>query len=216
MLAASDVYLRGRHGDLIAPTTLLAAPASVLLVQAGSQDTRTALALVLSGRMKPGSGSIEWNGHEDIRLLRRHAALVDSPGVNAPEPHARVKDQVREDLSLVPHARRLKLRPRRWMEEAGLDQLAGAWLDQLEPAMRLQLLCRLALADPATELLVVDSPDRHSPSPSGWLPELAALAAGSGAAVVALVAAIPDDWTGPTAAAGATGGLELNLEKTFA
>jgi len=216
MLSASELYLRGRHGDLVAPTTLLAAPATLLLVQAGSQDTRTALALVLSGRMKPGAGGVSWNGDADIRTLRRHAALVDSPGINAPEPHLRVKDQVREDLALVPHAFGRRLRPQRWMDDAGVGHLAGTWLDQLEPAARLRLLCLLALADPAVELLVVDSPDRHSPAPDGWLPELAALAAGSGAAVVALVAAVPDGWTGPRAAAGATGDLEPTLEKTLA
>jgi hypothetical protein len=62
----------------------------------------------------------------------------------------------------------------------------------------------LALADPHTDLLVVDSPDRHSAHAADWLPRLEQLAYDGGRplAVVVTVTAIPAAWTGPAAVIG--------------
>jgi hypothetical protein len=78
------------------------------------------------------------------------------------------------------------------------------WAEQLPPRRRTELLTALALANPRTDLLVLDSPDRHGPDPADWLPRLEALAYDGGRplAVVATVTALPDSWTGPAAAIG--------------
>ncbi|MGA8790304.1 MAG: hypothetical protein WB535_15285, partial [Paenarthrobacter sp.] len=91
-----------------------------------------------------------------------------------------------------------------WLKVNSFEDIAGLWIEQIPAARRLELLTALALADPATDLLVVDSPDRHSADPAAWLPRLQALASDAGRplAVVAVVGALPDNWTGAAAVIG--------------
>ncbi|MBO0898046.1 ABC transporter ATP-binding protein [Arthrobacter sunyaminii] len=221
MLTAETLYVQGRHSDLLAPTSLVAAPGDVLLVQADDASSRTALALTLSGRMKPTSGSLHWNGDRHVGHLRRRSALVDSPEVNEPELHLRVKDLVAEDLALIPRAERPKTSPARWLEDLGFSNSSGLWMEQVPASDRIRLLTALALSDSRIDQLVLDSPDRHQGDPGAWLPVLqdavaAAVAAAAATAasrqgrrtagrnltVIAAVAQFPPGWNGPTARAG--------------
>ncbi|MCC3267491.1 ABC transporter ATP-binding protein [Arthrobacter gengyunqii] len=231
MLTAENLYVQGRHSALHAPTSLMAEPGDILLVQADGASARTSLALTLSGRMKPTSGSLHWNGDSHPGLLRRRSALVDSPEVNEPELHLRVKDLVAEDLALIPRAERPKASPARWLEAMGFGSSGDLWIEQVPAYERIRLLTALALADSRIDLLVLDSPDRHQGDPGAWLPALkdavaaAADAPGeagrtragrnragrnrteqnSGArdlAVVAVVAQLPPWWSGPAAQEG--------------
>ena len=206
MLSAEDLFIKGRHSPLLPPTSLQVEAGDLLLVQGDDQAARTALALALSGRMRPTSGSVTWGRSNRLEILRRHAALVDSPEVNEPERHFRVRDLVAEDLSLIPRRSRPRPDAAKWLAAEGLEELSGQWIEELEPAARLDLLIRLALADSAVELLVFDSPDRHLADPDAWLPLLADSVASSSRLMtaVAVVAQIPPDWTGPAARAGST------------
>ena len=170
----------------------------------GRQDHRTALALLLSGRMKPSGGAITWDGSERLKARRLAGALVDSPGVNDPEQHLSVRDLVTEDLALIPRRYRGALLSSPWLKVNSFEDIADLWTEQLDPARRLELLTALALANPHTDLLVVDSPDRHSAHHADWLPRLQGLAfdAGRPLAVVATVGALPPSWDGPAAAIG--------------
>lgn len=209
MLSATELYVKGRHHDLLSPTSLFASEGALLLVQADGQASRTAMALTLSGRMKPGGGAISWNGDRSIAQLRRHAALLDAPGVNEPERHLSVKDLVIEDLALIPRRFRARTRPAAWLAQHDGGSLAGKWVDELPPDRRLGLLAGLALADAQVQLLVADSPDRHGGDPAHWLPLLQSLARGAdddgggrALTVVATVASIPEGWDGPVARVG--------------
>ena len=154
--------------------------------------------------MKPSSGLLTWDGHQRIRQLRLASALVDSPGVNEPEQHLSVRDLVTEDLALVPRRYRGALLSGPWLKVNGFEDIAGLWIEQLDPRRRLELLASLALANPRTDLLVVDSPDRHSADDGDWLPQLRQLASDAGRplAVVATVSALPQPWTGPAVEIG--------------
>jgi hypothetical protein len=191
MLSAVDLSIAGRSGPILPPTSLEVFPGDVVLVQADGQDTRTVLALALTGRMRPSSGFVHWGHDDDIAKLRRRSALVDAPGVNEPERHLRVADLVAEDLALVP--RPVRVRPQQWLQQHGFQNLARSWVDEVPPQTRLAMLAALALTDPAVELLVVDSPDRHTANPGAWLPLLqdAAATGRHGHAVVATVAKVP-------------------------
>lgn len=204
MLSADDLFVKGRRRALLPPTSLHAPAGGILLVQGNDRHTRTALALTLSGRMRPSSGSVAWAGSGRLENLRRHSALIDSPEVNEPEQHFRVHDLVAEDLALIPRRSRPTLDASRWLAAEGLRELSGRWIEELEPAVRLDLLIRLALADTAVELLVFDSPDRHLAAPQAWLPLLEACVASPARQVtaVAAVAQIPPDWAGLSARAG--------------
>ena len=204
MLSVQQLSVNGRRDPLLPATSLAASRGALLLVAGDRQDQRTALALTLSGRMKPSGGSIEWDGSAGIRRLRAASAIVDSPGVNEPEQHLSVRDLVTEDLALVPRRRRGALSGDAWLKVHRFEDIAGLWVEQLGASRRLKLLTALALADPNIELLVVDSPDRHSGHPADWLPHLEALAndAGRLLAVVATLSSLPPGWNGPAASIG--------------
>lgn len=204
MLSVQQLQINGRRDDLLPATSLHVRRGELLLVAGEGQDQRTALALALSGRMKPSNGVLSWDNTTKTKKIRLASALVDSPGVNEPEQHLSVRDLVTEDLSLIPRRYRGALLSKPWLKVNSFEDIAGLWIEQIPAARRLELLTALALADPATDLLVVDSPDRHSADPSAWLPRLQALASDAGRplAVVAVVGALPENWTGAAAVIG--------------
>jgi hypothetical protein len=204
LLSVQQLHVKGRRDDLLPPTSLRASRGELLLVAADRQDQRTALALTISGRMKPTGGQIAWAGNSRIKNLRLASALVDSPGVNEPEQHLSVRDLVTEDLALVPRRYRGALLSEPWLKVNRFEDIADLWTEQLPAGKRMELLTALALANPHTDLLVVDSPDRHSASAADWLPRLERLAYDGGRplAVVATVTALPGSWTGPAATIG--------------
>ena len=204
MLSAHQLHAKGRRDPLLPPTSLTLARGELLLVTGDRQDQRTALSLLLSGRMKATGGQLTWDNSSRVKQLRQAAALVDSPGVNEPEEHLSVRDLVTEDLALIPRRFRGALLSGPWLKVNRFEDIADLWTEQLEPQRRLELLTALALANPRTDLLVVDSPDRHSADASTWLPRLRALAydAGRPLAVVAAVSAVPASWDGPVATIG--------------
>lgn len=214
MLSAKQLHLAGRHHTLLPPTSLEANRAQVMLVQADGQERRTALALALTGRMKPSSGTVVLGHDHAMAALRKRSAIIDSPEVNAPENHLTVRSLVSEDLALVPFKFRDRTRPTAWLVKHGFRDILDKWVEELEPNRLLHLQLELALADHDVDLLVVDSPDRHTADASAWLPLLEQAAAGlighshdaglppREVIVIGVVGRIPDGWTGPTAAAG--------------
>lgn len=204
MLSARQLHAKGRRDPLLPSTSLTVRRGGLLLVTGERQDQRTALSLLLSGRMKASGGDVSWDNSPRTKQLRLAAALVDSPGVNEPEEHLSVRDLVTEDLALIPRRYRGALLSGPWLKVNRFEDIADLWTEQLEPQRRLELLTALALANPRTDLLVVDSPDRHSADGLTWLPRLQELAydAGRPLAVVAAVSAVPAWWDGPVAAIG--------------
>lgn len=154
--------------------------------------------------MKPAQGRVSWDGDAGIKRRRLASALVDSPSVNEPEQHLSVRDLVTEDLALIPRRYRGALLSKPWLKVNSFEDIADLWTEQLAPDRRVELLTALALANPHTDLLVVDSPDRFTADTADWLPRLEQLASDAGRplAVVATVAAIPAGWAGPAAAVG--------------
>ncbi|WP_247046030.1 ABC transporter ATP-binding protein [Arthrobacter rhizosphaerae] len=204
MLSVENLRIQGRREDLLPATSLQGRRGELLLVTGERQDQRTALALSLSARMKATTGSVSWDGVTKTKKLRITSALVDSPGVNEPEQHLTVRDLVTEDLALIPRRYRGALLSKPWLKINRFDDIAELWTEQLQPLRRVELLTALALANPDTDLLVVDSPDRHSADAGGWLSRLEELAYDGGRplAVVVTVSALPDGWTGPSAVIG--------------
>jgi hypothetical protein len=204
LILAQQLYVHGRRDPLLPATSLQANRGELTLATGQRQDQRTALALVLSGRMKASGGVIGWDSSRGIKPLRMASALVDAPGVNEPERHLSVRDLVTEDLALIPRRYRGALLSSPWLKVNSFGDIADLWTDQLDPSRRLELLTALALANPRTDLLVVDSPDRHSAGSGSWLPRLQELASDAGRplAVVATVAAPPQSWSGPVVAIG--------------
>lgn len=216
MLSVQQLHVKGRRDPLLPATSLRVSRGELLLATGRRQDHRTALALTLSGRMKPTGGLADWDNSHQTRALRMVSALIDAPGVNEPEQHLTVRDLVTEDLALIPRRFRGALLSGPWLKVNRFEDIADLWTEQLAPARRLELLTALALANPRTDLLVVDSPDRHTADDAGWLPRLRQLASDAGRplAVVATVGAIPPSWTGPSARIGNAAADEAAVTST--
>ncbi len=216
MLTAHQLHIDGRRHTLLPPTTIEASRGKVTLVQADGQERRTALALALTGRMRPSTGTVALGHADSLASLRRRSAIVDSPEVNAPEHHLTVRSLASEDLALVPLKFRDRTRPSAWLAQRGFQDITGKWVEELEPARLLHLQLELALANQFAELVVVDSPDRHTADPTGWLKLLERVAAGEigrpadapdgtpprELVVVGVVGRFPDGWDGPSAVVG--------------
>lgn len=215
MLTTEQLHIDGRRHTLLPATTLEARRGELLLVQADGQERRTALALALTGRMKPDTGSVTLGHGDSLAALRRRSTIVDAPDVNAPEHHLTVRSLASEDLALVPSKFRDRTRPTEWLVRNGFSDILKKWIEEVEPGRLLHLQLALALADKGVELVVVDSPDRHTSDDKTWLPLLTRLAAGEldrdgdpeapprPLMVVAVVGRFPLNWDGPAVTAGA-------------
>ncbi|ALV47230.1 hypothetical protein MB46_18755 [Arthrobacter alpinus] len=216
MLTTNQLHIDGRHHTLLPATTVKARRSEVLLIQADGQERRTALALALTGRMKPSAGTVSIGHDASLAGLRRRSAIIDAPEVNAPENHLTVKSLASEDLALVPFKFRDRTRPTAWLVKHGFRDILDQWIEALEPTRLLHLQLELALANRDVDVVVVDSPDRHTADTSAWLPLLEQLAAGTlgrgeevnastplrPLVVVGVVGRIPDEWDGAVDVAG--------------
>ncbi|MFR9730089.1 ATP-binding cassette domain-containing protein [Saccharopolyspora sp. MS10] len=166
-IRAEQVEVTGAHSTLLRPTSL-AVSGGELLVVAGDPGTgHTALALALSGRLKPSRGRVLVDGAEDARALRHRVSLVDAPEITEPEPSVPVAAAVAEGLSLA--GRRSGRRAvRSWLAARDLDGHAATRVENLPAPERLRLLVDLACADRRVAALVLDTPDRHGGDPHVW------------------------------------------------
>lgn len=158
------VGVTGPHGPLLEPTSLLVTPGDLVLVAGDPGAGHTALALVLSGRMRPGTGEVSPSAAE----LRRRVVPVDSPGVTEPEPVLPLAAVVAEELALngAPGGRKAVAD---WLVERGADRYLDTRFEQVPAQVRCALLLELAAGRPGAEVLVLDSPDRYHPDPAAWL-----------------------------------------------
>ncbi|UVS80322.1 ABC transporter ATP-binding protein [Actinokineospora sp. UTMC 2448] len=138
---------------MLAATSLRVGSGQLAVVAGEPGDGHTAFGLAITGRLRPTSGTV--TGVEP-----RRAAVVDAPGVSEPEGKLRTADVIAEALALAGRradageiARGHGLDPRARFEAAPAEA-------------RTALLTDLAAAD----LLVLDSPDRHSGDPQAWWP----------------------------------------------
>ncbi len=166
-IVAEGVEVVGAHGPLLTPTSLRVRNGEPLLITGDSGTARTALALALSGRIKPSRGTVRLDGALDARALRRRVGIVDAPGVTAPEDAVSVRQVTAEGLSLA--GRRSGRRAVRvWLAEHELSGHAEQRFENLPAPHRTRLLAELARAGRGTRALLFDAPDRHGGPPDHW------------------------------------------------
>ncbi|WP_018683636.1 hypothetical protein [Actinokineospora enzanensis] len=175
---ADQVAVQGAHGPLLSATSLRVRGGELAVVAGEPNDGHTAFGLALTGRIAPSTGSVSPGGAE----LRAHAVLVDAPAVTAPEPNLRVADVIAEELALA-GARPRKAVVRQLLEAH--DLVSDTRFEDVSPAARVALLTELAATRPGADLLVLDTPDRHTSNPDDWYPTALAQAR-QGRAVVVL------------------------------
>lgn len=186
MLTADQVSFRGHHALILNPTSLQAAPGEVTVVVGSTQEARTALALILTDRLRPSEGAVEVEGPS---RLRSRSALVDAPEISAPGPEMRVIDLATEELALSPTSPPwgLRRRARAWLEANGFAEIEEDYLEQLAGPELVRLQAGLALVDENVDVVVVDAPDRRA-GEGAWLQPLEELAAEHPQLVIVAVA----------------------------
>lgn len=157
---------KGRHG-LALPETSLAWGEGARLAIAETEQRPTVLGLIASGRMRPDTGRVILDGHEDAAAIRRRVALVDAPEVCDPAPNVSLYAVVAEELMFAGHNAN-PLAARNWLTENGLEAQWRTPFADLPPADRLRVLLTLTVMRRGVEALVLVSPDRHGGSPYAW------------------------------------------------
>ncbi|MFW0120619.1 multidrug ABC transporter ATPase [Rothia sp. CCM 9419] len=220
MLIVDNIWAKGRHNALFGRTSFTLNRGEVIIIQADSQLERTALSLTLTGRMRPSGGTILWTDPQkpsreesSMKKLRRRSELIDSPNINEPENHMRVRDYVSEMLSYTmgPFTRP---RSGKWLKEHGLEDLDNLWNEQVTGEQNIRLMTTLAANYQHADLLVFDTPSRHLNHTRMWLPYLLQLAENEERprAVVAVVPHISSTWDGKQAVVGSAHDELLNEE----
>lgn len=188
MLELDSVGFEGRHGPLISQLDFAAPDGELSMLAAPTPMARTAVSLVASGRMRPDHGAVFFDGHPETKTIRASSALVDSPGITAPEHHLRVKDLVAESLGLHPRTRgRQRLSPGSWIRAHEIEDLDTTPVDALAAQVRIWLLTELAFSNSQVRLAVLDSPDRHEITAQDLSEVLAETVAPQGRSVVAVL-----------------------------
>ncbi|GGM70972.1 ABC transporter ATP-binding protein [Longimycelium tulufanense] len=185
-IQARRVGVNGAQGPLLPPTSLAARSGAVTLVSGEPGQGHTALALAVAGRMRPSSGTVLLDGAQAPERLRRRVAVVDAPGVSAPEDALDLAFVVREEMGLGGH-RASRRRVATWLAERDAGEYAHRRFDSVPPELRLRLLVELAAIRRGVRGLVLDCPDRHGCDPELWW-SLARAQAEQGMAVVVLCA----------------------------
>jgi ABC-type microcin C transport system duplicated ATPase subunit YejF len=176
-LLADRVAVGGAHGEVVAATSLRVGPGALAVVAGEPGAGHTAFGLAITGRLRPSAGTLS----PGAEVLRARSALVDAPGVSEPEGGLRTADVVAEALVLAGR-RGGRREVAAVLDEHGLD--AATRFESVPARERIALLAGLARPD----LLVIDTPDRHSGDPDTWWPTALHLAR-QGRAVVVLCGA---------------------------
>lgn len=181
-LAAHNISVAGRGAPLIPPTSLAVAEHQVSYVEAHT-DSTTALALAVSGRVPLDGGELEYHGDGPVSL-EEASAIVDAPGVSAPEETLPVIDVVGEELAVAgrPCGPKAALT---WLRHHDMEHLAKVTVRDLDGTTRVHLMCALAVARRGIRLLVLDAPDRHD-GPIADITRLAEGYAANGYAVLVI------------------------------
>lgn len=163
---ARHIAVNGRYKQLLPPTSLRVAEEELTLVRC-LRDEATTLALALSGRIEPDDGAVLLDGAGDARSLRELVAIVDAPRVTEPEPTLPLVAVVAEALGLAgaPASRATALD---WLTEQRAEQYAKYRFETLPAPLRTRLLVELAVVDERVQVLVLDSPDRHTGDAQTW------------------------------------------------
>ena len=182
-IVAEGVEVNGAHGPLLERTSLRVRDGRLLLVAGDVHFGRTAMALVLAGRLQSGRGTVRIDGAVAPGRLRESVVVVDAPEITEPEGSVSVRTVVAEGLSMAGRPSR-RSRVRAWLTEHSAEQYERERFENLPALVRTRLLIDLA-RESGAGALVLDSPDRHGGDPSGWY-ALARREAERGTAVVVL------------------------------
>ena len=158
---------KGAGGSALPETSLEMSAGRAVLAAMETEQRPTVLSLIVSGRMKPSTGTVTIDGAASRRELRRRVAIIDAPDVSEPHADVRFAEVIAEELMFAgrmpaPWA------VRNWLDEHGMREHERVPMGQLMPEIRIRALAELALQREGVDGLVIVSPDRHGGDPLDW------------------------------------------------
>ncbi len=191
-LVAEGIRVRQGHRDLLPPTSARVEVGQVTIAVGTEVHSLTALALALAGRLPLSAGTVRLGGDPGAAALREAVALVDVPGVSAPEPGVPVRTVVAEELAFA--RRRTGFRvAQRWLDEHDLGTHARDRIEDLDPDARLTVLTELARHRAGVSHLVLGLPERHGGPAEEWLARAEALAGDGFGVLVTVTRAVANE-----------------------
>ncbi|MEN0101621.1 MAG: hypothetical protein AAGC90_01750 [Curtobacterium sp.] len=154
-------------GAALPVVSAVAGPHRPGIVAVETEQAPVLASLVAGGRMKPETGRVLVDGHDDPAATRRAFALVDTPGIAEPFPVMTLRRIVREELAFAGR------RPSREhvdtvLDELGMTAYADTHVQRVPTDVRVRLLVELALLRDGVTGLVITSPERHGGSVESW------------------------------------------------
>lgn len=166
-LELDHVGIGEEPGAALPVVSAVAGPGRPGIVAVETEQAPVLASLVAGGRMRPDTGRLLLDGHEDAAAVRRAFALVDTPGVAEPFPVMTITQIVREELAFAGE------RPSRShvdmvLDELGLRAWAATPVQRVPTDVRVRLLVELALLRDGVTGLVVTTPERHGGAVEDW------------------------------------------------
>ncbi|MEV7932695.1 hypothetical protein [Curtobacterium sp. NPDC089185] len=166
-LELDHVGIGEEPGAALPVVSAVAAPGHPGVVAVETEQAPVLASLIAGGRMRPDTGRVLLDGHEDAAAVRAAVALVDTPGVAEPFPVITLRRIVREELAFASR------RPSRAhvdtvLDELGLRQWADTAVQRVPTDVRVRLLVELALLRDGVTGVVLTSPERHGGAVSDW------------------------------------------------
>ncbi|WP_144710110.1 hypothetical protein [Curtobacterium pusillum] len=166
-LELDHVGIGDEPGAPLPVVSAVAAPGRPGVVAVETEQAPVLASLVAGGRMRPETGRVLLDGHDDAAAVRKAFALVDTPGVAEPFPVMTVRRIVREELAFA------EQRPSREHVDTVLDSLgiahyADTHVQRVPTDVRVRLLVELALLRDGVTGVVITSPERHGGAVEDW------------------------------------------------
>lgn len=166
-LELDHVGIGEEPGAALPVVSAVAAPGHPGVVAVETEQAPVLASLIAGGRMRPDTGRVLLDGHEDAAAVRAAVALVDTPGVAEPFPVTTLRRIVREELTFASR------RPSRAhvdtvLDELGLRQWADTAVQRVPTDVRVRLLVELALLRDGVTGVVLTSPERHGGAVGDW------------------------------------------------
>ncbi|UPK72973.1 ATP-binding cassette domain-containing protein [Nocardioidaceae bacterium SCSIO 66511] len=182
LVEVNKVSVEGPHGPLLRPTSLSFGSKDAALVVGPPGAGHTALALAVSGRLRPTSGQVTADGDRSLAHLRRRIAPVDVAGVSEPDEVVPFAAVIGEELAMCGR-RASRSAVRAYLTERGADDFIDTRVENVPPDIRAWLLTDLAMQRSGVEGVVIACPDRYGlRAEVAW--EIALWAAEAGSAVL--------------------------------
>ncbi|WBQ05349.1 hypothetical protein [Kribbella sp. CA-293567] len=166
-LRAHAISVQGPHAPMLLATSVSVSDHQLVLLAGYPGPGHVALALGLSGRLKPNGGDVQLDGSTNGRVLRQRVAVVDAPGITEPDDALPVQTVVGEELAIAGLKAGRKA-VAEWLSSHDWAEYADRRWEHLPVAVRTRMLAELTVARPDVKVVILTMPDRLGGDPHDW------------------------------------------------